>query len=55
MLQTCADAGGIKRVVVTSSFAAISSAPLGNPGNPPDYIYAEKDWADEAACMESLH
>ena len=50
VLQACADAGGIKRVVVTSSCAAISSGSLGNPGNPPDYVYTEKDWSDEAMC-----
>ena len=54
VLQACADAGGIKRVVVTSSCAAISSGPTGNPGNPPDYVYTEKDWADEAACTRYI-
>ena len=50
ILQACADAGGIKRVVVTSSCAAVSAGSLGNPDNPPDYIYTEKDWANEAVC-----
>ena len=50
MLQACADAGGVKRVIVSSSCAAISSGATGNPGNPPDYVYTEKDWSDEAAC-----
>ena len=54
VLQACADAGGIKRVVVTSSCAAISSGPQGNPGNPPDYVYTEKDWADEATCTRYI-
>ena len=54
VLQACADAGGIKRVVVTSSCAAISSGPLGNPGKPPDYVYTEKDWADEAVCTRYI-
>ena len=50
VLQACADAGGIKRVVVTSSCAAISSGSVGNPGTPQDHIYTEEDWSDEAVC-----
>ena len=50
VLQASADAGTIKRVVVTSSAAAVSCGLLGNPDNPPDYIYTEKDWSPEAAC-----
>ena len=50
VLQASADAGTIKRVVVTSSAAAVSCGLLGNPDNPPDYIYTEKDWSPEAGC-----
>lgn len=50
VLQACADAGTIKRVVVTSSIAAVSSGTGGNPGNAPDYVYTEKDWSVESAC-----
>ena len=50
VLQACADAGTVKRVVVTSSVVAVSCGLAGNPGNPPDYIYSEKDWSPEAAC-----
>ena len=50
VLQACADAGTIKRVVVTSSIAAVSSGTGGSPGNPPDYVYTEKDWSVESAC-----
>ena len=50
VLQACANAGSIKRVVLTSSCVAVSSEPVGNPGNPPDYVYTEKDWAVESAC-----
>ena len=50
VLQACADAGCVKRVVVTSSCVAVSSGMAGNPGNPPDYVYTEKDWSDEAVC-----
>ena len=50
VLQACADAGTVKRVVVTSSIAAVSSGTTGSPGNPPDYVYTEKDWSVESAC-----
>ena len=50
VLQACANAGTVKRVVVTSSVAAVSCGMIGNPSNPPDYIYTEKDWSPEAAC-----
>ena len=50
VLQACADAGTIKRVVVTSSVAAVSCGLIGNPEKPLNYIYTEKDWSPEAAC-----
>ena len=50
VLQACANTGSIKRVVLTSSCVAVSSEPVGNPGNPPEYVYTEKDWAVESAC-----
>ena len=50
VLQACSEAGTVKRVVVTSSIAAVSSGTGGNPGNPPDYVYTEKDWSVESAC-----
>ena len=50
VLQASADAGTIKRVVVTSSVAAVSTGLLGNSNNPPDYVYTEKDWSPEAGC-----
>ena len=50
VLQACADAGTVKRVVVTSSVAAVSCGLIGNPNNPPDYVYTEKDWSPEAFC-----
>ena len=50
VLQACADAGTVKRVVVTSSVAAISCGLIGDPEKPADYIYTEKDWSPEAAC-----
>lgn len=50
VLQACADAGTVKRVVVTSSVAAVSCGMVGHPDNPPDYVYTEKDWSPEVAC-----
>ena len=50
VLQACAEAGTVKRVVVTSSVAAVSSGIGGNPGQPADHVYTEKDWSVEAAC-----
>ena len=50
VLQACADVGGVKRVVVTSSMGAVSSGLHGNPGKPKDYIYTEEDWSDESVC-----
>ena len=51
VLQACADVGGVKRVVMTSSTVAVSSGFIGNPGNPPDYVYTEKDWSDATICV----
>ena len=50
VLQACADAGTIKRVVVTSSIAAVSCGSVGDPEKPADYVYTEKDWSPEAHC-----
>ena len=50
VLQACADAGTVKRVVVTSSVAAISSGFVGDPEKPADYVYTEKDWSVEDVC-----
>ena len=50
VLQACAEVGGVKRVVVTSSMAAISSGIRGSPGKPKDYLYSEEDWSDDSSC-----
>ena len=50
VLQACADAGTVKRVILTSSVAAVSNGLNGNPNLPPDHIYDESDWSDEASC-----
>ena len=50
VLQACADAGTVKKVILTSSIAAVSNGISGNPNLPPDHIYDESDWSDEASC-----
>ena len=50
VLRACAEVGGIKRVVITSSIAAVSSGIHGIPGKPADYVYTEDDWSDESSC-----
>ena len=50
VLKACAESGTVKRVVLTSSAAAVSSGMLGNPGRPQDYVYTEADWSDENTC-----
>ena len=50
VLQACADAGTVKRVVLTSSIAAVSCGTTGNPTLPPDYVYSETDWSEEQFC-----
>ena len=47
VLQACAEAGDVKCVVMTGSVVAMSSGTRGNPANPLDYVYTEKDWAVE--------
>ena len=47
VLNACANAGTVKRVVLTSSITAVSS---GNPGVSPDYVYTESDWSTEELC-----
>ena len=50
VLAACAESGTVKRVVVTSSVAAVSSGMAGNPGRPEDHMYTEDDWSVEDAC-----
>ena len=50
VLQACVDAGTVKRVVLTSSIAAVSCGMNGIPGKPADYVYSETDWSEEEAC-----
>ena len=50
ILKACADSGTVKRVVLTSSYFAVSSGMFGNPGVPPNYVYTEKDWSVVEVC-----
>ena len=50
VLQACADAGTVKRVILTSSVAAISCGTAGSPDKPPDHVYTEADWSLESGC-----
>lgn len=50
VLKACAEAGTVKRVVLTSSIAAISCGMSGSPNKPRDHVYSESDWSDEAGC-----
>ena len=51
VLAACRDSGTVKRVVVTSSMAAISSGIAGDPDKSPDHVYSEKDWSNPVSCQ----
>ena len=48
VLRACSEAGCVKRVVLTSSIAAVSSGMNGN-GNP-EHVYTEEDWSPDDNC-----
>ena len=50
VLRACAESGTVKRVVLTSSLASVSSGMYGNPGAAQDHVYTESDWSDESTC-----
>ena len=50
VLEACVEVGGVKRVVITSSMAAISSGFHGDPNKPKDHLYTEEDWSNESSC-----
>ena len=49
VLKACAEAGTVKRVVVTSSMASVVSV-SGASLTPSDHVYTEADWTDEAVA-----
>ena len=49
VLTACAESGSVKKVVLTSSIAAISCGLLGHPGRR-EHVYTEEDWSPPEAC-----
>ena len=49
VLSACAESGGIKRVVVTSSLASVSCGFIGHPQRQ-NHTYSEEDWSPPEAC-----
>jgi len=49
VLTACADSGSVKKVVLTSSIAAVSCGLLGHPGRR-EHVYTEEDWSPPEAC-----
>lgn len=47
VLKACAESGTVKRVVLASSIAAVSSGLNGESGK----VYTEDDWSEEANCF----
>jgi len=50
VLSACAESGTVKKVVLTSSIAAISCGLSGHPNRSGD-PYSEEDWSPEGACL----
>ena len=49
VLTACAESGSVKKVVLTSSIAAISCGLLGHPRRK-DHVYTEEDWSPPEGC-----
>jgi len=49
VLTACAESGSVKKVVVTSSIAAISCGLAGHPDRQ-EHMYTEEDWSPPEAC-----
>ena len=50
VLTACSESGSVKKVVLTSSIAAISCGGAGRPDRPKDHVYTEEDWSPPEAC-----
>ena len=48
-MSACAESGTVKRVVLTSSIAAVSCGLSGHPGRQ-NHTYSEEDWSPPEAC-----
>ncbi|XP_065840426.1 uncharacterized protein [Oscarella lobularis] len=46
VLEACVEAGTVKRVVMTSSIATMSTGFVGNEGKPRGHVYTKEDWTD---------
>ena len=51
VLTACKESGAVKRVVITSSMAAVSSGNAGDPDKPQDHVYTEEDWSNPVSCQ----
>lgn len=51
VLEACKESGTVKRVVLTSSMAAVSSGNAGDPDKPHDHVYTEEDWSNPVSCQ----
>ena len=49
VLTACSESGSVKKVVLTSSIAAISCGGIGHP-NRQEHVYTEEDWSPPEAC-----
>ena len=49
VLSACSESGTVKRVVLTSSIAAVSCGLVGHPGRS-DNTYSEEDWSPPEGC-----
>ena len=50
VLTACADSGSVKKVVLTSSIAAISCGFIGHPKQKQGHVYTEEDWSPPQGC-----
>ena len=53
VLTACAESGCVKKIVMTSTIAAISCGGVGHPDRPKDHVYTEEDWSPPEACAPS--
>ena len=49
VLTACSESGSVKKVVLTSSIAAISCGGIGHPRRQ-EHVYTEEDWSPAEAC-----